>query len=747
MTSVQAVSPPPSQLHRVANGIVEAGWLAAVVLVPLVVNPWGFNYELPKVTLFRGLMLLMATAHLLMYVVGGDSGRRNWAQGSPPTGASIEIGHWLSRPLVRPILLVAGVVLLSTLTSLSPLVSLWGSYHRQQGAYLLISFILWALLLAAHLHTPAQRRRLLSAIVVAGSLVALTPFIEVLCRQDVSLTRRPNGTLGNPIFLGAYLIMVVPFTLTKVGQCLAGQEHVHPTEIHPLPRTSLTFARVFAWSVALALQLFALLITQSRGPWVGALVGVALFAALVLWPTHRRLVLVGLVAEGLLIGGLVTGLNFGLVSSAHLSRLPYVRRVVLPQGLQTGTVRVRLVLWQAAGKVVTTWPEVGLEPDRLHGLRPVVGYGPDTAVIVYTAAYPPELAHIEDPSAIWDRAHNGTLDLLAMQGWLGLIALAVLGVACTRRGQALWRATAGPVERAWVAAPLAALAAHVVETQFAFSVTATGMMAWLCVALLASEEIEANPTRSQIRSWKISPESDSGVLRRLSQPVTRWRVYAALGALLLVLVAVRLEGGAAWADMLVAHARALDRAGRWGESIELYNRALVIIPWQGTYHQFRAEAFYNLARALPEDQVDLRVQLLEATDRSLAHARRSEPLELEHYSNAGIVHATWGEVVNPAHLKTAVAFYQQAFRLAPSRADLRTDLGHIYHNYNHYEKALAQYRAALEIDPLFAAAHYDSGLAWLALGQKDSARQAFQATLDLVPDCDACRDALQALEE
>ncbi|MBU0705290.1 MAG: O-antigen ligase family protein, partial [Chloroflexi bacterium] len=433
-----------SRLHRTATGLVEVGWLAAVVLVPLVVNPWGFNYELPKVALFRGLALLMAAAHLLAFFVGGisDCGRRlqtpKSGSGEPSHTSEVspldcardrpdaEIGRWLRRPLVRPILLVAGVVLLSALTSLSPLVSLWGSYHRQQGAYLLLSFILWALLVAARLRTPAQRRRLLTAVVVVGSLVALTPFVEAFRQQEISLTWRPGGTLGNPIFLGAYLIMVIPFTIADCGLQIADCGF----RISDLE----TFAKIAIRGVALALQLLALLVTQSRGPGVGALVGLALFAALVLWPTHRRLVLAGLAAVSLLIGGLLAGLNFGLAPSARLSQLPYVRRVVvLPHGLYSGTVRVRLVLWHAAGEVVTTWPEVGLKPDRLHGLRPFVGYGPDTAAIVYTAAYPPELAHIEDPSAIWDRAHNETLDLLTMQGWLGVAAWVVLGVACARR--------------------------------------------------------------------------------------------------------------------------------------------------------------------------------------------------------------------------------------------------------------------------------------------------------------------------
>ena len=67
-------------------------------------------------------------------------------------------------------------------------------------------------------------------------------------------------------------------------------------------------------------------------------VGLALFATLILWPTRRRLVLTGLAVVSLLIGGLLTSLNFGLTPSARLSQLPYVRWViVLSQDLHTGT--------------------------------------------------------------------------------------------------------------------------------------------------------------------------------------------------------------------------------------------------------------------------------------------------------------------------------------------------------------------------------------------------------------------------
>jgi tetratricopeptide (TPR) repeat protein len=732
MRSVQAV-PSSCRLHRAATTALEAGWLATILLVPLAVNPWGFNYELPKVALFRGLVLLMAAVHVLILA---------WSPGrpDPSPSPSRSRSHGLHRPLVLAILLVAGTAILSTLTSPSPLLSLWGSYHRHQGAYLLLCFVLWALLLAAYLRTPAHRRRLATAVVVIGSAVAVTPFIEALRWHKNPFAWRPGGSLGNPIFLGAFLIMVIPFTLAGF--------------ISAFPRLLRGYQRAFFWGLALALQALALLVTQSRGPWVGALAGLALFIALAFWPTHRRVVLAGLVGGTLLIGGLTAGLNFGTAPSSRLSQLPYVRRVVLQQGVRSGTVRVRLVLWQAAREVITTWPEIGLEPDRWHALRPLLGYGPDTAAAVYNTVYPPELAHIEDPDAIWDRAHNETLDIVTMRGWLGLAALAVLGGACARRGLALCRAAADLAERVQVAAPLAALAARAVEAQFAFSVTATTMMAWLCVAWLASEQRTTGQGAdggSQIKS--VLTDEGPGCSQYDSQPVqrsnttARWRVYATVGALVLVLIAVYVEGGAAWADALVARARVLDQANQWGESIGLYDRALAVTPWRAAYYQLRAEAFYNLARALPQGETELQVQLLEAAGRSMARARRLEPLELEHYSNSGILYAYWSHTVDRRYLETAVAFYQKAFRLAPTRADLRVDLGHVYHNHSLYEEALGQYRTALEIDPQFAAAHYDSGLAWLALGQTEPARQAFQAALDLAPECGACREALDSLDE
>jgi tetratricopeptide (TPR) repeat protein len=698
------------RLNRIAAALAEGCCLTTVALVPLAVNPWGFGYELPQVVVFRGLLL---AAHLLTLASSRDV---------------VDLRRWLRRPTIRPILLVVGAALLSTVLSIDPRLSFVGTYFRQQGAYLVLCQVLWALLVAARLRLSAQRRRLAATVIAAGTLVAFTPFVESLRWGENPFTWRPGGSLGNPIFLGAYLVVVMPFTLAQVVGGLGGPESNDRPERPVL-------VKVLA-CLALALQTLVLIISQSRGPWLGALAGLVVFAALLLWPAHRRWVIGGAIAGALLVGGLLAGLSFDVVPAEPLSELPYVSRVVAATDPSRGTTRVRVVLWKMAGSVVTRWPEVGLAPDPLRALRPVVGYGPDTASAVYTAAYPPELAHIEDPGAFWDRAHNEVLDVLAMRGGLGLVAWVVLGVACERRGLALWQKAASTSERAWIAAPLAALVAHVVELQFAFSITATMMMGWLCVAWLAAPDGSGASEEVSNRALDDSRES------------IRWRALAPVGALLVLFFAVRLEGGTLWADTLVARARALDRAGQWKESIDTYDRALNIIPWQAAYHQFRAEAFYNLARALPDDEAEIKTGLSEGADRGLNRARALEPLDVELYTNSGILHALWSEAAgDPAHLETAVSLYEQAFRLAPTMVRLRIDLGHIYHSHSRYEDALAQYQVALEIDPLSADAYYGTGLVWQALGRDDLAREAFLQALEVSPGCEACAEAVEALEE
>ncbi|KAA0209703.1 nickel-responsive transcriptional regulator NikR, partial [bacterium] len=82
-------------------------------------------------------------------------------------GAPGEIRHladhmrrWLKIPLFLPTALLILIYLISTIFSLSPLVSLWGSYQRMQGTYSMLSYIVVFALIAGNLRTREQVERL-----------------------------------------------------------------------------------------------------------------------------------------------------------------------------------------------------------------------------------------------------------------------------------------------------------------------------------------------------------------------------------------------------------------------------------------------------------------------------------------------------------------------------------------------------------------------------------------------------------
>lgn len=63
------------------------------------------------------------------------------------------------------------------------------------------------------------------------------------------------------------------------------------------------------------------------------------------------------------------------------------------------------------------------------------------------------------------------------------------------------------------------------------------------------------------------------------------------------------------------------------------------------------------------------------------------------------------------------------------------------------EEAIRQCQLSLEIDPKFPATHYNLGLVYLKLGEKDKAVKHFETALLLNPECEECAQKLESLED
>jgi len=424
--------------------VLEAGWLVALLLIPLFSNPTSMQRFTPDKAI---LVRIIATVMALAWIVGvlerqgrgqgsrgageqGSKGAREQGSGGARDGASILVRLYTQTPLLLPALAVLASTLLSTVTSVAPLVSLVGSHERFQGLLTLAAYLIIFSAVLTRLRSRAQVQRLLTVVALGSIPVVLWGLAQRAGYDDLLVGRsrleamaRPFSSLGNPNSLGAYLIMALPLTLA--AGLLAP---IHP--LSPVPPGQAGKVSGLAWQewrrrperrwaaglalgvygLVAALQLLCLLFTQSRAAWLGFGAGTGL--TVLAWAALRRRQRLALGA----VGGLVTVAGFLLLLNltggplASLQRLPYLDRlsvILAPQ--ETGAQRT--IIWQG------TWRMVIADPWRL-----LVGYGPDTMKLAYAPYYPPQLAHFEAGfrRAVPDRAHNEVLDTLAATGLVGL---------------------------------------------------------------------------------------------------------------------------------------------------------------------------------------------------------------------------------------------------------------------------------------------------------------------------------------
>ncbi|TBR26335.1 O-antigen ligase domain-containing protein, partial [bacterium] len=309
-------------------------------------------------------------------------------------GAGREPGAGLGRwPLAAPSAACAAVLLLSSLFSLDPAVSVLGDVRL--SAYGLLELgLLAALHLAAAAARPEVRiRDVLGA--VAASAAALSAYglaqkagFEPMPGLALAL---PEGRItalnGNPVWLGASLLMGLPAALffalsPRRSERLLGASAFALTAVGVL----LTFSRA-AWAgAATACAAYALLRAPARRPWLAPAAAAAALAAALVW-------------------GSLGGQRHGLMrSDSH-----------------------RVQFWLASLRAFARDPVLGSGPDTLEA-----ALGP-----VKDAAFLGALGLRSTTS----HAHNDWLQALATTGALGLGAYLWLQLALLRAAR---DALAGP---------------------------------------------------------------------------------------------------------------------------------------------------------------------------------------------------------------------------------------------------------------------------------------------------------------
>jgi tetratricopeptide (TPR) repeat protein len=448
-----------TKLSAYCSKLIEAGWIAAVVMVPLYFNVYSSRvFEPDKLTLLRSIAVFMAFTWLVKVVEEASHGRQ-----------VLRISR--RTPLVLMTLALVAIYLITTLTSVTRFTSLWGSYQRLQGTYTTLAYIVVFFLILNEMRTRAQLDRLLTIAIITSVPISLYGLIQHYGIDPLpwggNVTTRVASNMGNAIFISAYEIMILFVTLGRMVESfgtILTEEEARVSDI----------LRAAAYVFVILIQLITIWFSQSRGPWIGLMVGgftFVLFGLLALRRTSAEggpttwsdvvKAIGGTAAMTTVIGFVpllasrrtwkwlwlswvllaIVGASFLVLFNLPNTPLktlhdtPYIGRLGKIFQTESGTGKVRVLIWEGAVDMISPHaplnyppddPSAPFKTDKLNFLRPLIGYGPESMYVAYNPFYPSDLAHYERRNASPDRSHNETFDALVITGGVGLAGYMLL---------------------------------------------------------------------------------------------------------------------------------------------------------------------------------------------------------------------------------------------------------------------------------------------------------------------------------
>ncbi len=336
-----------TRLSHFCNRTIEAGWLVALVVIPLHFNPSSHRlFEPDKMVLLRSIAVMMALAWAIK--VGerwlSRKTKRERAAAASSEPRSLAPGRTIaSHPIVLLVILFLVSYVVATVVSILPRISLWGYYDRLYGLYTAAAFLVFFFSMLALLRTRAQQRRLITTVLLVSIPLAVYGILQHFgvdpLNWDRPVAERVHSTMGNPIFLAATLSMVVPLTIFRLVET----------------RRKRHFFLFGCYLLVLVLQGACILFTQSRGPVLGMMVG-GLFGGL-LWTLTRRQWRAAKIIIGLSIAGafFLTIINLPNSPLGFVQDIPYLNRLTRVADAE-GSSRARVVIWEGAVDLVTSDP-------------------------------------------------------------------------------------------------------------------------------------------------------------------------------------------------------------------------------------------------------------------------------------------------------------------------------------------------------------------------------------------------------
>ncbi len=545
-----------------------------------------------------------------------------------------------------------------------------GRYNGLLNQLLLLSLFL---AVATSGWTRAQVERVIALQVIALVPVAVYAIARALGYDATSWPEpRPVSTIGNPVQLAALLALATPFAIAFLVR-------------------ARTRSRV-GWAAVLALFVWAIAATMSRGPWVGLAVAVGVMAAAIASDRRRAGVRPVTAIAILVVAG---GLGLSALAMTSAGRTAIVGRVGSIAHLTSDEGMVNRF----------TYVDAAMRMIRDH---PVTGIGLESFALLYPRYRPVEpeaIAADQLPTMV----HDEYLQMAVSSGIPALVAYLLLVGSVVF---ATWRASRGlegdeANGRIVAVAFVASIVGYLVQQVSGWQELAVAMFFWVD---LGAALAYAATTPVQHARPPISP---------------RWRTAGLVGGGVVIAGSCALAAQAV--DILQADARLFD-ADRlpldrdWPAVAGDVESALTFVP--GNAHYEDAAGVIYLKRVAAVGDRAAYARAAEWLDRA-AHDNRFDPYILIHRVDLETV--ALQAKIDAGGGATVASAIDRLVPMDPNNATVRESIARLRLAQGRAREALDAIRQAEALRPRHPRYHMIEGDALRALGDRKASIEAYRA--------------------
>jgi len=432
-----------TSLSFIVDRIIAVGLFFLFAGVPLLINPFAFDYWYkPKIDSVYALLILLVTAVAVKTIL---------------LKRPVPVRN---NPLLIPLAGYAISGILSTIFTISPQFSIHGDVFREEGIYTIIAYITLPVVFASLVESEKQLFALLRGLLISTALISLYAVIQYLGYNPTEhfipalrgYENRPGSTIGNPNFLGKFLVLVMPLYVS--WYCVSKNRR---EKILMLGGLLVSFS--------------ALIINFTRASWFAFAFSILVLAFLlqkkIVWSRQKELLAIGVALVCMLaLWQIQSSIKKQSVSGKPTPTV--TSRIAKTFDLQKGGINGRMYLW---GKALELIKE-----------RPLLGYGLDTHELAFRK-FNLDYSRRFNVFGVIDRSHNNYLDMAIAQGLLGLSAYLWIMITFL-----IWLIKTLSAEQditrtIWYCGVIASVAGYLLNDMFIFSVVSVSPTFWSLLGL------------------------------------------------------------------------------------------------------------------------------------------------------------------------------------------------------------------------------------------------------------------------